>query len=350
MRDDQAETVLMRLLRGAERPGWPRWPSAGRSRLIRPMLSMSRARDSSTTSMRRAIPFVEDSSNSSPRFLRNRMRDELLPMLERDYAPGLRRRLVEVADEMRALDDLVDGDGARANWTRLRVGGGVLDVSGFGAVHRAVQRGCIRLFVARADGIAAPTFARACRGDAQLCLDRRAERLSRSAGRMARRARVQSLLRIARAMTPAATARAEFSVAARRRRQSTMVERRDSSFEASTIARGQRADAGQSLSSHCSTRRKSPKPDLVVRNFMPGDRIRPLGMTGTRKVKDVFIDRKLPRSRRARFPLVTLGGEDRVDSGSGARPRALVSKVDRNRTARRGVVKSPVACHSLRGN
>jgi tRNA(Ile)-lysidine synthase len=43
---------------------------------------------------------------------------------------------------------------------------------------------------------------------------------------------------------------------------------------------------------------------LVVRNFRHGDRVQPLGMTGTRKVHDVFIDRKVPRERRATWPIV----------------------------------------------
>jgi tRNA(Ile)-lysidine synthase len=34
-----------------------------------------------------------------------------------------------------------------------------------------------------------------------------------------------------------------------------------------------------------------------------------MGMGGSRKVHDVFVDRKLPRARRARFPIITIGGE-----------------------------------------
>jgi len=45
---------------------------------------------------------------------------------------------------------------------------------------------------------------------------------------------------------------------------------------------------------------------LTARNFMPGDRIRPLGMAGTRKVKDVFIEKKLPLRLRGRFPVVAM--------------------------------------------
>jgi tRNA(Ile)-lysidine synthase len=48
---------------------------------------------------------------------------------------------------------------------------------------------------------------------------------------------------------------------------------------------------------------------LCVRGYRPGDRVRPLGMTGTRKVHDVMVDRKLPRERRATWPVVEGGGE-----------------------------------------
>jgi len=48
---------------------------------------------------------------------------------------------------------------------------------------------------------------------------------------------------------------------------------------------------------------------LVVRNFVRGDRIRPFGIEGERKLTDVFIDKKLPRERRANWPLVVSGDE-----------------------------------------
>jgi tRNA(Ile)-lysidine synthetase-like protein len=54
---------------------------------------------------------------------------------------------------------------------------------------------------------------------------------------------------------------------------------------------------------------KIAEAGLVARNFRRGDVIRPMGMGGSRKVHDVFVDRKLPRARRARFPIITIGGE-----------------------------------------
>jgi tRNA(Ile)-lysidine synthase len=46
-----------------------------------------------------------------------------------------------------------------------------------------------------------------------------------------------------------------------------------------------------------------------VRTFRPGDRIQPLGMSGRKKVKDIFIDEKIPLARRAVTPLVFCGSE-----------------------------------------
>jgi len=64
----------------------------------------------------------------------------------------------------------------------------------------------------------------------------------------------------------------------------------------------------------------------VVRNFIRGDRIHPLGMRGERKVKDVFIDRKIPRVERRRFPIVTLAGEVAWLPGLVRGRAALISK------------------------
>jgi tRNA(Ile)-lysidine synthase len=58
-----------------------------------------------------------------------------------------------------------------------------------------------------------------------------------------------------------------------------------------------------------------PLPDsgrpgrVTVRNRRPGDRLRPLGAPGSRKLKDVLIDRGVPRRQRDRLPLLCWAGE-----------------------------------------
>jgi len=48
---------------------------------------------------------------------------------------------------------------------------------------------------------------------------------------------------------------------------------------------------------------------LTIRNFRPGDRLSPLGLGGTQKVKKIFIDRKVAREDRPRYPLLLCGGQ-----------------------------------------
>src|SRR5215472_11093792 len=152
-RDDQAETVLMRLMRGAGAAGMAAMAKRGPGRLFRPILSLTRAEIRDYLKAR-AISFVEDSTNESRDVLRNRIRLELLPMLERDYAPGFAGRVVALADEMRALDELVAGAAATELVAMRERGadGAALDLSRFSSLNRAVQAGVIRLFLAERIG------------------------------------------------------------------------------------------------------------------------------------------------------------------------------------------------------
>ena len=103
--DDQAETVLLRFLRGA----WTRglagiYPSAHEGRIIRPLLGTPR---SEILEYLRAIgqPWREDLSNANRDFLRNRVRHELLPLLEREFNPAIRDTLSSLAEIARSEDE-----------------------------------------------------------------------------------------------------------------------------------------------------------------------------------------------------------------------------------------------------
>jgi tRNA(Ile)-lysidine synthase len=300
-RDDQAETVLMRLMRGAGAAGMAAMAERGPGRLIRPMLSLSRAEIREYLDAR-AIPFVEDSSNASRDIVRNRIRAELLPMLERDYAPGLGRRLVELADEMRSLDDLVTAIAAR-ELDAMRVSGGALDVSGFGAVNPAVQAVMVRLFLGERIGSLRRISRAHVEAIRELILEGGpSDSIDLPGGWRA--AREYNLLRLVSARERKAKPD-EFSVPIAAD-GITIVEAAGFRFQASTIAAAD-ASMPDSLSVAMFDAAKIADAGLVARNFIKGDRIHPTGMRGTRKVHDVFVDRKLPRARRERFPVVMVG-------------------------------------------
>jgi tRNA(Ile)-lysidine synthase len=94
--DDRAETVLMRILRGTGARGLAALPPLDGER-VRPMLR-ARRRDVEAHVARHRIPYATDPSNRNPRFLRTRVRYELLPALER-LSPNVVEHLCALADD-----------------------------------------------------------------------------------------------------------------------------------------------------------------------------------------------------------------------------------------------------------
>lgn len=105
--DDRAETVMMRLLRGSGPSGLgvlaPQAPG-----LVRPLIRVRRA-DILTHIERHAVPYAEDPSNRDTRFLRTRVRHEVLPLLA-ELSPRIVEHLCALADAAAALAPEADGD------------------------------------------------------------------------------------------------------------------------------------------------------------------------------------------------------------------------------------------------
>lgn len=95
--NDQVETVLMRSLRGAGARGLAALEA--RSRVLRPLLGCSRD-DIARYAVANGVRWIEDPSNSSRKYLRNRIRHELLPALELSH-PGLSRELLDIGSSAR---------------------------------------------------------------------------------------------------------------------------------------------------------------------------------------------------------------------------------------------------------
>jgi tRNA(Ile)-lysidine synthase len=98
-RDDQAETFLLRLLRGAGTAGLAGMRPCAPP-FVRPLLPFSRD-ELVAWLARRGIPWREDASNRDPLFARNRVRHELLPLLA-TYNPAIRERLTELCRQLAA--------------------------------------------------------------------------------------------------------------------------------------------------------------------------------------------------------------------------------------------------------
>ncbi|MFO8073120.1 MAG: tRNA lysidine(34) synthetase TilS [Polyangia bacterium] len=152
-RDDQAETILLRLLRGTGIDGLGGIPPAreigGGVEVIRPLLFAARDRIRGYLRKRDAS-WIEDPSNLDPAYARVRVRRELLPLLENMHG-GAAGRLAALADECRGTRELLDGWLAeRQSLQDLRLGGGVLvPRAAFERLHTILRTRLIRAAIAR---------------------------------------------------------------------------------------------------------------------------------------------------------------------------------------------------------
>src|SRR5690348_1852541 len=121
--DDQAETVLLHILRGTGTRGLAGIHSNLQNKIVRPFLGLTRAEIEAEIGGRK-LPFRLDSTNLDTRFRRNKARIELLPMLEREYNPEIKRLLGELAVRAREDEVYLDQQAReRAGAWRLREDG-----------------------------------------------------------------------------------------------------------------------------------------------------------------------------------------------------------------------------------
>ena len=181
-RDDQAETFLLRLLRGAGSRGLagmhPR-----RGHIVRPLLDCRRG-DLRSFLEERGEPFVHDESNDDVSIPRNRVRAELLPLLERRFNPSVVDVLADEAMLAREEWDWIQQAAREAGpavVSRPDPFVWLLDVPALERLPAAVARATVREALDAGRGGAARVVP-ACRGcRAALAARRRSRRRSRSA-------------------------------------------------------------------------------------------------------------------------------------------------------------------------
>jgi len=308
--DDQAETYLLRLLRGAGAAGF----SAIRPRtglVVRPLLTVSRAELRVYLASRQAS-FREDASNLDRSVPRNRIRHDLIPSL-RAYSPRVVEVLAREAEIARADEEWLAhaANDLGARLVQSTESGVEVDAPGLAALHPALGRRVARDALVRASGCAvgfdhierlrrlaedAPT-----RVDFPGCRAERLDGVIRLTARAGRGAVAQVQPFAYRLEVPGEVSVPEAGV---------------------TISAEPAGELGRSLASSWPKPAGKPATErvvtvaasgpLAVRNWQPGDRFRPLGLKGHRKkLQDLFVDRKVSRAERARIPLV-LDAQDRI--------------------------------------
>jgi tRNA(Ile)-lysidine synthase len=160
--DDQAETVLMRLMRGTGLTGLAAIPAkrgldeapGERITVVRPLLETWR-RDIVSYLQEEGIAYREDASNCDQRFLRNRIRHHLLPLLEKEYNPNVKGALNQLAEQS-GLDQGYLQEATERQLKRVLRPSGAnavsLDIAAFRRQPTALQRQMVRHAIRRVRG------------------------------------------------------------------------------------------------------------------------------------------------------------------------------------------------------
>jgi tRNA(Ile)-lysidine synthase len=293
-RDDQAETFLLRLLRGSGRTGL----ACMRERagdLFRPLLEVGRA-EVLAHLRAHGLTWREDPTNADTALLRNRVRRELLPYLEQRFNPAVREALARsaalIADEADVLGDLAGALLARAGWGRD--GARTLSRAALRDAPAAVARLALRQALAEAGGL---------RGVTALHIER-LRRLAVAAASSGRslplpggRVAAVHFDQIGFGPVPA-PAPAPFALELPVPGRITLPG--GATLEARAARVAARPRASEAVVS-------VPAGTLMARTRRPGDRVR----VGRRQVslKRYLMDRRVPAALRPSLPLVAAGAQ-----------------------------------------
>ncbi|HEU4963410.1 MAG TPA: tRNA lysidine(34) synthetase TilS [Bacilli bacterium] len=305
--DDQAETVLMRVLRGTSMRGLAGIPIRREVsdeevtyQVVRPLLEVRRA-EIEEAAVRLGVSYREDASNASDKYLRNKIRIRLLPELEQDYNPNVRQSLWQLAENAR------DDDTFLSKLAMDALGEVVEQKEPFWRLNAGLLR-----------GMALPLQRRVI---ALILYYLRGHTIQWE------HVHVESVCGLLTNPSPSARVELPARLSAWREYESLCIGE----------ARGDQCPSQQELSfpgSHVLTDYGirldlilsdgvAPRPRdaweaqfdadelsrsrIYIRTWGLGDKFRPLGLSGTKLISDLFIDAKVPKHERGQWPLLCVG-------------------------------------------
>lgn len=282
--DDQVETILMRFFEGAGISGLKGIPRETPDGIVRPILD-SWKKDIVGHLSKNRVPFRVDRTNLESRFERNWIRNVLVPLLVGRYGEPVRKRIYLLGERFRELDEYIGGEARR--WIRRNVKKGE-GSSSFSRKRYAGMPSALRARILQeicfGDLGTSPNERLLDAMDKSICAGKPSNRVKAGGGwELANRyeeARFEG-----RRETP------------RRIPGKLRVEKAG----AVTPARARRIAAGGNAEVFDAEGLRLP---LTVRPVRQGDRILPFGQSAEKKLKEILIDRKVPREERWGRPAV----------------------------------------------
>ncbi len=279
--NDQAETVLMRLIRGSGTSGLRGIPPV-RGRIIRPIIKLTRE-EVLYYLKKRGLSYMIDSSNMSLEFLRNRIRHELIPYLLK-YQPNIIEILANTAEILFLENDFLEKNAN--DWIKRNVKEigeiSVLKLEDLKAVHPALKNRILRNILEEKIGSL--------------------KRISHK--------HISSILKIAFSEKANAEVHIPYGIKVEKSYDRLFIKRKEDVQDFCYIINDYGRYYIREIKSWIILEKSDDALDvsfpIVVRNMRKGDRI---SVNGHKKVKDIFIDLKIPKGLRKKLPMIVKDGK-----------------------------------------
>jgi tRNA(Ile)-lysidine synthase len=298
--NDQAETVLMRILRGSGPTGLGGISPCIDGLIIRPLIEVKR-REVEAYLRARKIPYREDETNRDLRHRRNRVRLRLVPYLEKNFEPEIVRHLGRLAEISREEERVWETySQAEAKRTILRERGRILlDARRLSVLPPALGRRLVRAFLRGVKGDLRRFSFRDV--EAVRRLDERKE--AALPGKFVFR-REKGLISIKEIAKPRLLYNYKWDAKKRLAIPETGL-----SFAGKLKQRGKKSLLPFDNARRAVVDAGKVRLPLLVRSRREGDRYRPLGAPGRKKLKEIMRAKGIPAGERNRLPVFLSGGK-----------------------------------------
>jgi len=296
--DDQAETVLMRFIKGGGSRGLRGIPYVRGEKYIRPLLDIWRE-EIRVYAQQRGLTFVEDSSNLNMKYLRNRIRRELIPYLKK-YNPNIKKRLVQ-------LSQLLGEDDLYLEWLTQKFTKNITEldnevtipIPSFLSLPLPLQARVLQTSFAKISSGIVLEYPH-IRGIMRMVREGMgSKQVSLPGGLWAIKVYDTLFLRKGEWIKNEGLKEITLQVPGW-----TPLQGFGTGIDA-TVLEGHICPPSEPREAYLDYDRLDFP--LLVRSYQPGDSFMPLGMKGEKKIKKFFIDLKIPRAERRNLPLVITG-------------------------------------------
>jgi len=303
-KNDQSETVVMNMLRGSGSTGLSGMPPIRDNRYIRPLIGITRE-EILTYVREKGLAYMTDSSNLDKKYLRNRIRLELMPILL-TYQPRLIDHLEDLAFLCREENSFMEGEAEKWLQEMIRFTSGQsfdISIEALKGLPVAIQYRVIRAAIQRAKG----NLRRIDFGHIRTIIDLMKNHKAQVRIDLPENLVVRKVYNKLRFCVGEEMHSAGFSYPIEGAGRYYM----DSIDRTITCEEISRAEfPGRSPSDwQCFLDLEALRWPFIVRNFRPGDKFMPLGLKGFKKLKDLFIDKKIAHEQRKSIPILESNGD-----------------------------------------